>query len=93
MWDISKWHRFQTGESLIPLERLTMPMSSLSLRSLGTRGMWVWNTSLPRIQRLGSDGSKIWGCKENFKLILLHLYLTNALFFYQSFSFITYHIK
>ena len=70
MWDIFKWPRSQTGGSLIPLERLTMAMFSLYLKSWGTRAMWVWNISLPRIQRLGSSGSKIWGCKENFKLIL-----------------------
>ena len=93
MWVIFKWPRFQTGESLIPLEKLTMAMFSLSLKSLGTMGMWDWNISLLRTPRLDSSGSKIWGCKENFKLIYIHimsnLYLINALFFYQSFSFIT----
>ena len=92
MWDIFKWPRFQTGESPIPPEKLTMAMFSLSLKSLGTMGMWDWNISLFRTPRLDSSGSKIWGCKENFKLIS-NLYLINALFFYQSFSFITYHIK
>ena len=92
MWDTFKWPRFQTGENLIPQERLTTVMFSLFLRNLVTMGMWDWNINLPRIPRPGSSGSKIWGCKENFKLIS-KLYLINALFFYQSFSFITYHIK